>query len=149
MKQKDCLNQMTIDKFLKEWADGDLDWTCDDPAPLREEMRTHLEALLSSENLQIDAWKRYAKLLGEELDSAVGMARIHGWRSTPDSIELGKKLRAELGIPEPNDQSTTGKQIAYKCHTCGNTLVYLNSPNVDESNWYCTYCKKQATCLIQ
>lgn len=48
--------------------------------------------------LQIDAWERYHALLAEELESAVGTAYIHGWRSTPERIEAGKKFRAELGI---------------------------------------------------
>lgn len=51
-------------------------------------------------NLQIDAWKRYHALLSEELESLVGIAYIHGWSSTLERIEAGKKLRAELGIPD-------------------------------------------------
>lgn len=55
--------------------------------------------------LQIDAWKRYRALLREELDSAIGLAYVHGWRSTPEMIEAGKRLREELGISEPDRKS--------------------------------------------
>lgn len=47
------------------------------------------------------------KLLKEELDEAVQVAFIHGWRSS--RIEQGKKLRAELSAlkeePEVTDDS--------------------------------------------
>jgi hypothetical protein len=48
--------------------------------------------------LQVDGLRKYIALLGAELESAIGMAYTNGWRSTPERIEAGKKLRAELGL---------------------------------------------------
>lgn len=62
--------------------------------------------------LQVDAWKRYHALLAEELRRAVGMAYIHGWRSTPEHIEAGKKLRAELGLPDTIDKRKDEPSVA-------------------------------------
>jgi hypothetical protein len=45
----------------------------------------------------IKAYEDYIKLLGEEIDSLVGMASVHGWQSTPEKIELGIKLREKIG----------------------------------------------------
>jgi hypothetical protein len=84
------------------------------------------EAEVARLNLQIDAWKRYRALLSEELDSAVGMAYIHGWRSTPEKIEAGRKLRIELGIADSGLDSYAGdpfiekqKDELGKCPECG------------------------------
>ena len=51
--------------------------------------------------------RQYAVLLGEEVDSAVSMAHIHGWRSTDERIQEGKRLRKELGVHETADLRQT------------------------------------------
>ena len=71
-------------------------------------------------DLQVDAWKRYHALLSEELDSAIGVAWVHGWRSTPEKIEAGKRLRAELGLPDNELDAVikareTEKRVCEKC----------------------------------
>jgi len=62
-------------------------------------VRCYNDALAKSD-LQVEAWKKYHALLRDDLHSAVGLAWIHGWRSTPENIEMGQKLRRELGIPD-------------------------------------------------
>ena len=42
----------------------------------------------------IEAQKEYIKLLGAELDSTIGLAYSHGWRST--RAEKGKELRKRI-----------------------------------------------------
>lgn len=79
-----------------------VDSTCACPS-IVPDLKVQLAKLLeenSEQKKKLDAWTRYHQLLTEELNSAVGMAWIHGWRSTPEKIELGTKLRAELGLPE-------------------------------------------------
>ena len=49
----------------------------------------------SYDNL-IVAYDEYIKLLGEELDSLVGMAYVHGWQSTEEKINKGEELRAKI-----------------------------------------------------
>ena len=44
---------------------------------------------------------KYIELLREELDSAVGVAHIHGWRS--QNVEKGKELREKLELEEWKD----------------------------------------------
>jgi hypothetical protein len=51
--------------------------------------------------LQIERWKKYAALLGAELNETATIAHLHHWRST--RFEEGKRLRAELEIPDPHD----------------------------------------------
>lgn len=69
---------------------------------------------------EIVTWKKYRALLSEEFNSAVGMAVIHGWCSTPEKIELGKKLRAELGIPDsPAPKDNLCSHEGVPCKFCG------------------------------
>jgi hypothetical protein len=42
----------------------------------------------------IKAYEDYIKLLDEELNELVGVAYVHGWRSS--RAEQGKKLREEI-----------------------------------------------------
>lgn len=74
----------------------------------KSEREKHLE-------LQADLLHEYIGLLREELDSAVGMACVHGWRSTPEKIAEGNRLRKELGLPDRVETSTPEKR---KCQVC-------------------------------
>ena len=81
------------------------------------DLQASLKKLCDERNalvLQIDAWKRYHALLSEELDSAVGMAYIHGWKSTPEKIERGRKLRLELGIADSGLDAYAGDPFSEK-----------------------------------
>jgi hypothetical protein len=40
-------------------------------------------------------YEEYIKLLGEELSELVGLARVHGWKST--RFEQGELLRSKIG----------------------------------------------------
>lgn len=68
--------------------------------------------------LKLDAWKRYHALLTEELDSAVGMAWIHGWRSSHERIARGKELRRELGIEEDSCPDCPPEKDCMKWNGC-------------------------------
>jgi hypothetical protein len=45
-----------------------------------------------------EAWQEYVDLLGDEIESLSGLAYVHGWKSSPERIERGKRLREKLGI---------------------------------------------------
>ncbi len=47
----------------------------------------------------------YIDMLVAELEETAQIAHVHGWRST--RIEEGKRLRAELGIPELTEREIT------------------------------------------
>lgn len=85
-----------------------------------EEERSDFRAEIEKLRSEIVTWKKYRTLLSEELNSAVGMAVIHGWCSTPEKIELGKKLRAELGIPDsPAPKDNLCSHEGVPCKFCG------------------------------
>lgn len=48
----------------------------------------------TTKNELIIALEKYIVLLGEEIDELVGMAYVHGWRST--RFEEGKRQRKEI-----------------------------------------------------
>jgi len=63
----------------------------------REKMLDEIDRLTAeNEKLKevIELQKEYIKLLGDELDSVVGIAYVHGWRST--RFEEGKRLRERI-----------------------------------------------------
>lgn len=43
-------------------------------------------------------WREYRDLLGEEIDSMMGIAHTHGWASTDERIQRGNELRKALGV---------------------------------------------------
>lgn len=47
----------------------------------------------------------YIDMLVAELEETSGIAFVHGWRSS--RVEEGKRLRAELGVPELSDTEIT------------------------------------------
>jgi hypothetical protein len=111
--------------------------------------------------LQIDIWKRYYALLSEELESAIGMAWIYGWRSTPEKIEAGRKLRMELGLPDNGLDAYAGapfcvcrpftyqEGLDHNCIKCGLPMEkrkcvaecmdrhFCNAPKLHEGGCHC------------
>lgn len=57
-----------------------------------------LEARLDTAIFQIEDWRKYVALLGEELRGVVGIAAAHGWKSS--CYEEGRRLRQKLGLGE-------------------------------------------------
>ena len=66
-------------------------YECDD----RDRQRAIDLAVMVGEMIEKD-WKAYTDLLVAELQEVVGMAAMHGWKSS--RYEEGKRLRAALGI---------------------------------------------------
>lgn len=51
-----------------------------------------------------ELWLRYVGLLGAELRMLAGLAATHGFECDAANVELGKRLREQLGIM-PEDQA--------------------------------------------
>ena len=49
-----------------------------------------------SRNMLIQVLKEYIELLNEELDALGGLAHVHGWKSPPERILRGQKLRKSI-----------------------------------------------------
>ena len=49
----------------------------------------------------IGVYDEYVKLLGEEIDSFIGLAMAHGWKSTEERIKRGKELRTRIAALKP------------------------------------------------
>lgn len=98
-----------------------------------EKMNKEFAELSAERNtllLQNGLLHEYVGLLREELDSAVGTAYPHGWRSTPMRIAEGDRLRKELGLTDPIETSTPEKRNDPMCpeDVCPHCYHHVSDP---------------------
>lgn len=87
---------------------------------------THIATLkeLNAALLQNEDWRKYVTLLQEELESAIGIAYVHGWKSTPEKIQRGIVLRKKLGLPEGAEkQKPAIEEVCPDCWGEGSNAV--------------------------
>ena len=69
------------------------------------DQKKKIKQIKIQKELLVDAYEKYIEILNEELNGLVGLAYVHGWRST--LVEAGREARENIA-----DVSNTFAELA-------------------------------------
>lgn len=100
--------QDAVREFVHEHVDGVCKPNCYGCFLVAEATKDveEVEEKLTVALLQIEIWKQYHALLGEELNDLAVLATMRGWKSK--RAEEGKRFREKLGLEPVADKRNEG-----------------------------------------
>ncbi len=92
------------------------------------------------------AWRAYVKFLGEECAKLETYASVHGFMCPEATIEEGKRLRMDLGLPLDSDWGDEEDMQTHpprSCAICNTLLIGVGAGT--RARWECPRCDPSPT----